>query len=174
MFLKKLYSYSKVMFFGFVVFVMVFVFINYKWGLTATPIYQYGMFSGKFYIKDTQAVFKIYVNSKLLDITQYSFAERDIILMTLEKYGQHVKTNESVYAVMKKIPERLGLNIMQQELFTCNVTDKEFTEWYRKLLQGIVGYTIANLEVYEQPVAWINNRVQEISLPKKVAFIVAD
>jgi hypothetical protein len=173
MFIKRLYRHSKILFFAFVLFIVAFIFINYKWGLTATPIYQYGMFSSKFYIKDTQSVFKIYVNEKLLDITKYSFAERDIMLVTLEKYGQQVNNNEAVYTVMKKIPQQFGIT-MPVGLYRCMVADKNFTGWYKKSLQQIIGYPVKKLEVYKQQVAWGNDAVQEITSPTKLSFIAAD
>lgn len=171
MFITQLYKYSKTACLAFLAFILVYIFINYKWGAVATPVYQYGMFSTKFYMKDTQTIFKIYTNDKLLDITAFHFAERDMLIVSLENYSKQGKVNNSIYNTMNKIPV-LG-KMMKQEFYTNNISDTVFTAWYSELLQKVSGKPVEKLEIYRQKVLWYNGFLNEITPPQKLAFIVA-
>lgn len=172
MFLKQLYTYSKTAFLAFAAFILIYFFVNYKWGAVATPIYQFGMFSTKFYLKDTQSVFKIYVNDKVLDITAYHFAERDMLIVSLENYMKQEGVNKNIYTTMVKIP---GFNrLMKPEYYSNNISDIFFTAWYKHLLQQITGKPVEKLEIYRQKVLWYNNRLNESTIPQKLTFIVAN
>jgi hypothetical protein len=172
MFLTQLYQYSKTLCLAFIAFILVFIVVNYKWGAVATPVYQYGMFSTKFYMKDTQVVFKIYANDKLLDITAYHFAERDMLLVSLENYMKQEKVNGSIYTSMSKIPV---LNqLMNPELYSNNIPDTIFTAWYKGLLQKVTGNTADKLEIYRQKVIWNNGNLREVTAPQKLSFIVTN
>lgn len=172
MFVARLYKYSKTACIAFLTFILLFIFINYKWGAVATPIYQYGMFSTKFYMKDTQVVFKIYTNDKLLDITAYHFAERDMLLVSLENYMKQANVNTSIYNTMNKIPV---LNkLMKPQRYTNNISDTIFTAWYKGLLQQVTGKPVDKLEIYRQKVVWYNGNLNEVTAPQKIAFIVTN
>lgn len=173
MFIKELYQFNKAAFCALLLFLITYIYINYKWGVTATPVYEYGMFSSKFYMKDTQTVFKIYVNGNLLDVTKFSFAEGDRLFVVLQNYRNQKNVNEQVYTLMKKIPEKVGFNsMMKPEGYKNSLSDETFTNWYRKLLEKITGQSITKLEVYQQKVLWQNYALKEIASPEKLSFIV--
>ena len=175
MFLKELWHFNTKLFIAFVLFVFAIIIINYKWGAVATPIYQYGMFSSKFFITDTQTIYTIYVNDKPLDITKYAFAKRDMLLVSLQNYSKQKNTNEAVYVAMKQIPEKIGLNnLTQSSTYFNNTTNLAFTKWYKQLLQKIIGYPVKQLEVYQQKVQWQNNVLQFAASPQKLPFIVTN
>jgi len=175
MFLKKLYRFNKTAFFSLLLFLIAFIYLNYKWGVHSTPVYQYGMFSSKFYMKDTQTVFKIYTDGRLLDITKYSFIEADRLFVSLQNYAKQKNVNESVYNVMKQIPAKIvAAGVMKHEFYTNDVTDEIFTKWYRQLLEKITGQPFIKLEVYRQKVLWYNNTLKEIASPEKLPFIVSN
>ncbi len=173
MFLKKLYYFNKTAFTLLLLFVFAFIYINYKWGAAATPVYQYGMFSSKFYIKDTQIVFKIYVDDRLLDVTKFPFAKRDMLFVSLENYSKQKNVNEAVYGVMKKVPGKIGLTgLMKPGVYANSLNDEAFVKWYRRLLEKVTGKPITKLEVYQQKVVWYNNILKEIESPEKLSFFV--
>lgn len=175
MFLKELWLFNKKIFAGFMLFIFLMLVINYKWGAVATPVYQFGMFSSKFYMKDTQNVYKIYVNDNQLDITKYHFAERDMLLVSLQNYTKQKSVNQSVYNTMKQIPEKIGLTgVMNPEKYLNNTTDADFTNWYRKLLESITGYPVLKLEIYQQKVQWQNGSLRSVSSPEKLSFLVTN
>jgi hypothetical protein len=86
MFLKQLYNYSKVLFFALIFFIMLFVYINYKWGVTATPIHQFGMFSSVMKKTDTQNIYHIYADDRLVDMSKIYFSKRDLLLNSIAFY----------------------------------------------------------------------------------------
>jgi hypothetical protein len=154
---------------------VLFIFINYKWGAVVTPVYQYGMFSSVFHIKDTQTVYHIYVNDTKLDITQYHFAERDMLIISLENYAKAPKSNSSIFFTMKHLLDKTGAgNLMQQAKYSNTVSDATFTEWYKKLLQQTIGYPVIKAAVFTQKYIWEGKILEPVSSPQKLTFIVAD
>lgn len=175
MFLKKLYRFNKTAFFSLLLFLIAFIYLNYKWGVHATPVYQYGMFSSTFYMKDTQTVFKIYTNGQLLDVTKYSFIEADRLFVSLQNYAKQKNANESIYNVMKQVPAKIGFaGMMKHEVYSNDLTDEAFTKWYRQLLEKITNKPVTKFEVYQQKALWHNNALKEIASPEKISFIVTN
>ncbi len=175
MFIKDLYQYSKTVFIAFVLFIVLFIFINYKWGAVATPVYQYGMFSSVFNIKDTQTVYHIYVNDKKLDITQYHFAERDMLLISLENYAKALKNNSAIFFTMKHLLDKTGAgNLMQQQNYSNTISDATFTVWYKKLLQQTIGYPVLRAAVFTQNYIWEGGSIKPVSTPQKLSILVAN
>jgi hypothetical protein len=175
MFIKNLYQYSKTAFIAFVVFIVLFIFINYKWGVVATPVYQYGMFSSVVHIKDTQTVYHIYVNDTKLDITQYHFAERDMLLISLENYTKAPKSNSSIFFTMKRLLDKTGAgSLMQQSDYSNAVSDTAFTLWYKKLLQQAIGSSVLKAAAFTQKYIWEGKSLKPVSSPQKLTFLVAD
>src|SRR4051812_15803220 len=109
MFLKKLYKFSKTWFILFLTFILFFIYINYKWGMVATPVFQFGMFSSTFKTTDTQIVFKIYVNNEPLNISKLSFIKRDLLLTSLQNYQQQQEHNAKLYEQVNTATTRLGI-----------------------------------------------------------------
>jgi hypothetical protein len=174
MFIKKLYQYSKTAGFGFTAFIVLYFFINYKWGVVATPVFQYGMFSTPFYLKDTQTAYRIYVNDKEIDITKYAFAKRDMLLVSLENYEKEKIINTEVFLTMRQLLKKTGVGyLMKQACYSNNINDTAFTVWYKKLLEQIVGYPVVNAAVFRQKIILKNSIVQPVSSPEKISFLVA-
>ena len=169
MFIKKLYQHSKTTCLFFVGFIVAFVFINYKWGLVATPVLEYGMFSGSFHIKDTQTVMQIYLNDKRLDYTQYSVAQRDMIGSYPVAYLSEKEINDATFATMKRLLSKVGIGRwMQKEDYVNHITDETFAAWYKTLLEKITGEKINKLEVYKQKYLWDGNALAPAGEPNKI------
>jgi hypothetical protein len=175
MFIKKLYRHSKMGCFVFVAFTMAFIFINYKWGVVATPVFQYGMFSTSFYLKDTQTAYRIYVNDQEIDLTKYAFAKRDMLLVLLENYEKEKIVNTEVFLTMRQLLKKTGVGyLMKQAYYSNNINDTTFTVWHKKLLEKMLGYPVVNAAVFRQKVILKNSVVQPVSSPEKIPFLVAN
>jgi len=173
MFIKKLYRYSKTMFFAFTVFVLAFVVINYKWGLVATPVLQYGMFGGVFHSKDTQDVYIVEANHKFINNGKISFTNRDIIQVYIDNYQRYKELNWSAYNTMKKYIGYTGLSsFMTTDKFTPVISDTTFTNWYRSKMEAITGEPITSLNVYLQHYVWQDTVLAAIDAPSKLTCIV--
>ena len=173
MFIKKLYRYSKAMFFVFIVFVIAFVFINYKWGMVATPVLQYGMFAGVFHVKDTQAVYLVEANHKFINNGKISFTHRDIIQVYMDNYLRYKAVNWSAYNTMKKCIGYAGLSsFMTNDKYTAAISDTIFTNWYRSKMETIIGEPIQSLTVYQQHFVWQDTALAAIDVPSKLTCIV--
>jgi hypothetical protein len=174
MFIKKLYQHNKTAGFVFIAFIALYIFINYKWGVVATPVFQYGMFSTPFYLRDTQTAYRIYVNNKEIDITKHAFAKRDMLLVSLENYEKEKVVNTEVFLTMRQLLKKTGVGfLMKQTYYSNSINDTTFTIWYKKLLEQIVGYPVINIAVFRQKVILKNSLVQPVSSPEKLPFLVA-
>lgn len=169
MFLKDLWRYNKKTTVIFLLFIAGWSYINYKQGAVAAPMFQYGMYSGKFYAKDTQHIFKVYVNDQPLDVTKYSMVDRDMIEISLQDYLRSDTTNRTIFFTMHRILNKAGIGrLMKEENYINQITNKKFADWYMKLLEKITGSVIKKLEVYEQEYGWKDDRLIPIAEPFKI------
>lgn len=165
MFLKKLYHYSKPAFFGLIGFLVLFTFLNYKWGIVAAPIYQYGMYSKLMHSKDTQIVYRIYINNKPFNLTELSFTERDILLISPENYQKSLRVNEEVYLTMNRIFSMAGASgIMKRE----DPHVSQFNEWYKNLLEKKIGYPVKTAVVTRSSYIYQDSGMIQISKPENI------
>lgn len=175
MFIKKLYHHSKPLFFIIVSFLLVFAFLNIKWGAVATPAYQYGMFSGIMHRSDTQRLYQVFVNDQPFDISPWSFAERDILLVSLKKYKSEKEANSAVFNTMKRLLAPVGIGkSMREDVYTNRITSSVYTNWLKYLLQKMSGNKVTKVTVYSCLYKWSAGNIQPISSPEKETFVVAD
>lgn len=170
MFLKELYRHSKAACFIVVAFLLAFIYIFLKWGIVATPVLQYGMYSAPVHISDTQEVYMIAVNKKFVNCGALSFMDRDILQVSLAEYEKQATVNSSVYNTMHKFLGFTGL--MDPDKYSNHLTDVEFTKWYKTKLEKITGGAVDSLSVYKQKYLWQQNNLQSIGSSTKLAFIV--
>lgn len=153
----------------FIGFVFCFLFINYKWGVTATPVLQFGMFSGVFHIKDTQTVAQIYINDKPLNYADYSVAQRDKMTTYLSMYLSQKEINTFSFITMKRLLSKVGIgSLMQEQHYTNTITATNFSIWYKEMLEKITGEKINTLEVYNQKYLWDGNTLAPLIISIKI------
>jgi hypothetical protein len=175
MFIKELWTYSKKITVAFVLFIMLWTYLNYKQGAVAAPLFTYGMYSGKFLISDTQKVIQLYANNKIIDLTKYSSIDRDLMQTSLQNYIAQKTVNEGTFLTMKRILDHAYLgHLMLKEKYTNSISDEEFTCWYTQLVERIVGYHIVTLAAYEQNCLWKNDHLIPVSSPLKSTSLVTN
>jgi hypothetical protein len=175
MFLKELWFHNKKAALIFILFILSCGYINYKQGAVAAPLFQYGMYSGKFFIADTQKVIRLYANDSLVDFTKYSMVERDMMEISLDNYINQEKTNSDVFSSMHHLFARLGIDgLMKKPNYTNTVTDAQFAEWYKKLVTKIIGHPIVKLNGYIQKYIWQSGRLMPVEEPLKINCLAAN
>lgn len=175
MFIKKLWYFNKRAAIFFVLFIFLWCYINIKQGAVATPLLQYGMFSGPFYLKDTQNILHIYVNDKRIDFTKYAMSERDQLQVALDYYQAQKDNNEMVYTTIKRILDKVSIgSLMKEEMFTCKLTDQEFTKWYIKIIERITHEKVIKLFAYYQKYTWQSGQLVAVAAPVKINCIVTN
>lgn len=131
MFLKNLYLYNKFLFVSLVIFISGSAIIYYKWGATASPIYQYGMFSKKFYKTDTQKVYQIYINNKPINYSEFNQHDLDMTQEVLYYYINQKKLNPEIYHTIKGFYDKIGIGkLMKEQLYHNSITDAQFINWF--------------------------------------------
>lgn len=151
-------------------FLLIFIYINFKWGIVAAPFFQYGMYSSPFHIKDTQEVYQVAINKKVINCAELSFADRDIIQLSLDDYARHAAINEAVYNTMHKFLGFTGQ--MDQPKYSDHLSDAAFTNWYKSKLKKITGAPVDSLSVSKQYYRWQQNSLQPFGISIKLNFIV--
>jgi ribosome-associated translation inhibitor RaiA len=151
---------------------VLFIGLNVKQGIVATPILQYGMFSGKKMLADTANAYVFYINNKKIALSNYSFIERDILITSLEKYLNQTENNDAVYSSFSTIVQKLNIDVSKhKEKFFNNTNDSVFKKWYNQKLESITNLDIKTAEVYQQKYTWQNNKIQLTDTAKKIFTI---
>lgn len=168
MFLKQLYHYNKYGFTVFVLFIVAFVYLNFKWGSVATPVYQYGMFSGRYAVNDTQQVIHFYTGSERLPVENLHFSNRDMLFSMVKKYEGQKTQNPLLYNTINGIYSRFGLkNLVNAGSYHNNVTDTTFSDWlrfyiYHKINDSDIGSVRYDYQLYQ----WQHGKMQPLSIKK--------
>ncbi len=152
MFIKKLWKYNKLYTVLVAVFLAAYFFINFKHGITTAPIYQYGMFSGKFSVTDTQTIFKIVINqTDTLDFNKLNYVQRDKISYFLEKAPYINEGNAKTYLTVKNIFSKFGLGtIINERKNNCDLKNAQTEEIILQLLENVTQTKINSYKVYQQ------------------------
>jgi hypothetical protein len=175
MFLKKLYRHNKIFFFVAVGFLSGYIYLNYKWGITATPINQYGMFSGKYFIKDSLLVYSVKANNKMINFADLSLIQRDLLQSYPDYYEMEKHNNEAIFNTISNYFNYLGIPAgKQQYKFTNQCSAVLFSKWYQSKIENIIKKPITSLNVYKQYFVWENQKLQPIDTPVKLIFIAAN
>ncbi|MDQ3552300.1 MAG: hypothetical protein M3413_12315 [Bacteroidota bacterium] len=169
MFIKKLWNYNKYVAFTFCIIIGIWLFLNIKQGAVATPLLQYGMYSGPYFKKDTQSVFKIIADGEQIDFSTLTIAERDLIQTSLEMYLAEEETNKTSFFTIKRILTKVYLGkLMKEENYLNQITHEDFKIWFRNLLENILSKKISTIQVYAQKFVWENNVFTPASSPDKI------
>lgn len=168
MFLKKLFEYNKILFSFFILFVALFIFINLKKGMVATPVYQFGMYSGKQNLGDTVTSFKIVADDKQVDLSKFSFIEVDQLMNPLSAYFNARENNVEMMKTMNSFFSKTGLSFFQNiSLGGYEVGDAQFGSWYKAFLFKKIGLKVQQLKIYRQRLTW-NKGLQPVSSPIQI------
>ena len=171
MFLKKLYCYNKALFLVFIFFILSFLFINYKWGMASSPIYLFGMFSGPIHLSEPQHLLVLSVNDRKVDMSKYSFAKKDMMLVIPEKYLKSKEQNLQVYQLMNRFFSPLGLGSLHDPYNYMNrIDDAGFKKWYMHYLAFVLDQPVNTFELSSQTYIWENNHIQALGLLQKLPF----
>ncbi len=169
MFIKELYTYNRKGAIAFVVFILLFIFLNIKWGAVAFPINEYGMYSGKYPLKDTQFVYKIYAGDTYVDFTKLAMAERDKLQYSLEFYGRYKANNSQVFTTMKRLMSKLLIGkLMDEKQYIVSVDSMQFANWFNNMLSDILHKEISSSEIYIQPFIWQSSQLNLVAAPQKI------
>ena len=171
MFIKKLFRHSKVAAICFLSFIAAFLYLNYKWGIIASPIYQLGMFSGVMHKNDTQSVYTVYVDDQPLILNNRAFIHNDMLLVALTQYENHQEHNKEVMDVFNRLSHKIKGTDLPATFFTNTIKDEAATEWFKQLLSR-TGVTVRKLSVSSNKYVWDKQQLKPTSSPEIKTFIV--
>lgn len=172
MFIKQLYQHSKTMFFCFLSFMILFVVINYKWGLVAMPVLQYGMYSGKHFLKDTLSFYTVSVNDKPLNSAVMSQGDIDNIQSYLDTYLLYQESNKVTYHSMRKYIAYVGLESFANHCkYNVVVSDASFYKWFRNKMEKVAGVPVHQLSANRQLLTWTGTTLQPAGPAFKIPLV---
>jgi len=167
MFLKDLYLNSKKLFIVVTIFVITYLYINYKQGIIVSPIYEYGMYSAYSHLHDTLTAYHIYVNDKIVDPAILNLAERDLVFISPISFYTQAEQNNANFSTLYKVFNKMHFGkIMVKSNFENNILQIDFLNWYRKLLQQVLSITINRFAIYKQSYIYQDNNIKVISSPQ--------
>lgn len=107
--------------------------VFYKWGAVATPIYQYGMFCEKFYMSDTQKVFQLYIDDKIISYKNYNQHDMDIVQEVIQNYINQKKSNPEIYTTLNRFYSKIGItSFINKKNYLNTISDEAFINWFAK------------------------------------------
>lgn len=169
MFCKKLYQHSKGLFWIFISFLFAFVFLNYKWGVVATPVYQYGMYSGPMYLSDTLHLMQVNINGKKLNMGEYPFASKDKMLVMPDKYLKSLHQNKAIQQSLQRIFTPVGMaSLFNSDKYVQQVPPQLFMQWYRSQLQRFIHEEINAIEILQQDYLRQATHLVPLGTPQKI------
>jgi len=169
MFFKKLYQHSKLLFWIFISFLFAFVFLNYKWGVVATPVYQYGMYSGPIYLSDTLHLMQVNINGEKLNMGKYSFASKDKMLVMPDRYLKSLHQNKAIQQSLQRIFTPVGMgSLFKSDKFVHQVQPQLFMQWYRNQLQNFIHEEINSIEILQQDYLRQATHLVPVAAPQKI------
>ncbi len=148
MYLLKLYKWNKSLFIFFVCFICIQLFINFKQGITATPILHFGMYSGKFNLPKEITVWELHIDGRRLELSDFSAKNVDNFIQPVQMFSS-IKENKELYETTIK---RLlaGLKIRSNEkYFDPSISTEDFKRWYKNRLRNILKKDITTINVYQ-------------------------
>lgn len=168
MFLKQLYHYNKTGFAVFIAFIIAFLYLNFKWGLVATPVYQYGMYSGRYSTGDTQRVCHLYAGDHRLPVEEMHFSDRDLLFTMIEKYENQKGQNPLMYSTINNIYSRFGLtNLVKAGSYRNNVNDTIFMKWLQYFLYHKMNNSDIDSVRYDQQLyQWQQGKMRPLAIKK--------
>ena len=129
------------------------------------------MFSEKFYLKDTQTVYRVTLDGKNPDLQKKSFSQRDILLVTPEYYKRSKEMNHAVFQGMKSISQLVkSENFLKSGLYNNNISDSEYFQWYKVTSNSILNTQNENIEVFTQKYIWDADSLKPVSPPAKITY----
>lgn len=175
MFLQQLYRYNKFLFGALLVFITAMLIINYKWGVTATPVQQYGMYSRKMYLADTQKVIRLEADGQPVDFSKYSPVNRDLMQLPVIRFARQQQVNQTAFATMQGIFAKMGLSgLLHAHCFTNDTDTAVFNRWFKAKVENITGRKINSLRVSESYYVWDGKQLHETVSNINPVTIAAD
>ena len=172
MFIKKLYQYNKALCSLFVAGALLFLVINFKWGVVATPLLQFGMYSSVFHIKDTQVVYQVEVNGHNIHNANVSLTNRDLLQVFPDYYEKQASVNEAAYATIKKYIRYTGLSgFMKKSNYQNDINNSMFVHWYKTKVETITGSPVHALKLNKQNFVWNGDKLEPVGIASKLVEI---
>jgi hypothetical protein len=135
MFLKEIYTHSKLAASALVAIIASFLYINYKCGIVASPINMYGMYSKPIYLTDTTSFIKISQGSIPLNASQLTFAELDLIQNYPYAFTRAIQNNKHCQATLNPF----AFNMLKSTNYENNANTEMFWAWYKQKVGTITG-----------------------------------
>lgn len=160
MFLNKLFKYHKLLFVITCFLWASFLFINYKWGAVASPLSHYGMYSGRYFLKDSIKIYSHFVNGQKIESHNLSIIENDLLQSFPASLETVNNNNKAVFFTMLPYLKPLGLaTAADSAKFIQRVSFANAKEWYRKKLKAIVAKPVNTVKVYEHIFLYRQNKL---------------
>jgi hypothetical protein len=135
------------------------LFINYKHGVVASPLFHYGMYSEVMKTHNSYGVFEVVANGKVLAGKDFTPQQWDKILVPLRYYAQlNNVSNKLFYTDIKRLMNAAHLAPNEQQ-YAQECDAGKFMAWYKPYLSKIVNRPVENLNVRYRLYAYKEKRL---------------
>ena len=135
------------MFLGFVLFIVVQLFLNFKQGMVATPFMHFGMYSGPFKVQPEISVTEVIVDGEKLSAADFSATQWDKIILPIELYCSQHKRGKTFYREdIKRLLARFNIPSSESSFYN-ELSNADFLSAYKKVLSSVIDRDINDLDI---------------------------
>jgi hypothetical protein len=139
-----------------------FIYLNYKWGLVATPLLQYGMYSHPVSVQEERVVYRITDENGVDLLAKLDYHQRDQVFFYLGHTG-YLSSNLHVYQTFEPLLRPFQLQHTSEKFGLNPDAEEELNHWMinRMVEQvGVTGPTPEKIRIYRTNAVWRNHKLQ--------------
>jgi hypothetical protein len=146
MYIRQLYSYSRLLFVIAIFVICSQLFVILIWGIEISPFYNYGMYSEVMTVKNSYPVFEIVQNGKKLRGQDFTPERWDKIILPVQYFTDIHKSNQLYETDIKRLLGKFHISANEKNfLSTCNY--QQFEDWYKSYLSDVTNEKTQSLSV---------------------------
>lgn len=159
MFLKKLYSQWRSMFYFLLVLIACQVFFMYK-GVETIPFFLFHMYSTRQPALDTTIQTKIFIRGKEFDTRKLTGREKETLMGSLSYFYRlrennfHATDSATIASRLKGILNPGMYDKVYSRLTNSKIDDKVFFDWWQKYLSRVSGQTADTFSILKSTIIW--------------------
>jgi hypothetical protein len=162
MYLRQLYSHSRLLYSLVILFICAQLFVILIWGIVISPFYNYGMYSEVMDIKKDYQIFEVEVNGNRLQGQAFSPQQWDNIILPLQFYSNIQQSNRLYETDIKRLLQKMQISSNEAD-FVSSCNYPQFEKWYIQHLQAITKQKILAIKINLRQYQYQSNMLQPTS-----------
>lgn len=137
-----------------------------------TPFFIFGMYSKKVENKEFYTAYELEINNKLIYPYKLGKEKAELAIGPLNYYLGHLKNQGEDPVekfVLSKRPhweQNEWYRTIAKSVFTNSTKLEDFPLWYKRIMEGLLGYQINKIVVYSARLKYVDFGIEKVSREK--------